>query len=70
MHAIFSSINALYRIVANGKGPPWYARPRLHTWQQTVAHHFRKLGWRNTGAWKWEHDECGEIDNELFAGQR
>ena len=37
MRAIFASVNALYRTVADGMGPVWRARPRRHTWQQTVS---------------------------------
>ena len=69
MRAILGSISALYRTVAKGHGPQWYLRPKLHTWQQTIAHHLQKLGWMNTGPWTWTHNDCGDIDMSNMQGK-
>ena len=69
MRSILSCISALYRTIAKGNGPPWSVCPKLHTWQQTLAHHLRNLGRQNSGPWTWTHDECGEIDMTSLQGK-
>ena len=69
MRSILGSISALYRTVAKGHGPQWYLRPKLHTWQQTIAHHLRKLRWQNSGPWTWTQNECGEINMSDLQGK-
>ena len=62
MRAVHVCICDLYRVVARGIGPMWFAHPKRHTWQQVATQHLRWLGWRVVAAWTWQHPQCGTLD--------